>query len=272
VRERKRNLPITYDESTGLFHLRTKGTSYGLRITADGYLEHIYWGRDVRGASLDKLPQYRRVTFTPETPCPNGYIGSLDNLPQEYPSYGTADFRSPAFQVQLADGSTVSDLRYTNHRISPGKPELIGLPATYIENDTEATTLEIVLTDTLSGLQAYLQYTVFESYPAITRSARLLNSGKSPLRILRALSASVDLRTSNLEMLQLSGSWARERHVYTTPLRPGSQTVESRRGASSHQQNPFIALLSPNTTEEAGEVFAVNLVYSGNFLAQAEVD
>ena len=36
--------------------------------------------------------------------------------------------------------------------------------------------------------------------------------------------------------------------------------------------NPFLALVSPGTTRTHGEVFAMSLVYSGNFLAQAEVD
>lgn len=265
-------MPITHDQTTGLFHLYSQGVSYSLRATADGFLQHIYWGRAVRGKSLMQLPQYRRVSFSPETPCPKEFIGSLDTLPQEYPAYGTGDFRSPAFQVQLVDGSTISDLRFASHRIYKGKPELPGLPATYIEDDIEASTLEITLTDHVSGLQALLQYTIFENYPVITRNVRLTNGGKQPIRILRVLSASVDFPGADYELLQLSGAWARERHIWTTPLRPGSQAIESRRGASSHQHNPFIALLSPGATEDAGEVYAMNLVYSGNFLAQAEVD
>ncbi|OUC50151.1 hypothetical protein B7939_13515, partial [Eggerthia catenaformis] len=63
-----------------------------------------------------------------------------------------------------------------------------------------------------------------------------------------------------------------ERAVERRPLVTGVQSVESRRGASSHQQNPFIALLRKNVDEDHGEVYAFNLVYSGNFLAQIEVD
>ena len=44
------------------------------------------------------------------------------------------------------------------------------------------------------------------------------------------------------------------------------------RGHSSHQFNPFLALLRPDAGESAGEVIAAALVYSGNFLASAEVD
>ena len=73
-------------------------------------------------------------------------------------------------------------------------------------------------------------------------------------------------------LFNLHGAWARERHIERTPLISGNQSVESRSGASSHNQNPFIALLSKDATEEHGDVYGFSLVYSGNFLAQAEVD
>jgi alpha-galactosidase len=86
------------------------------------------------------------------------------------------------------------------------------------------------------------------------------------------MSASLDLPDSDWELLQLSGSWARERHVLVRPLTVGTQSVGSLRGASSHHHNPFVALKRPATTEEYGEVYGFGLVYSGNFLAEAEVE
>ncbi len=47
---------------------------------------------------------------------------------------------------------------------------------------------------------------------------------------------------------------------------------ESMRGVSSAYHNPFVALLDKNTTEENGNVFAMNLVYSGNFVGGADKD
>ena len=72
-------------------------------------------------------------------------------------------------------------------------------------------------------------------------------------------------------MLTLCGSWARERHIQTCSLAYGKQSVASARGGSSHQQHPFMALVSPGCTQEYGEVYAMHFVYSGNFLAQAEL-
>jgi alpha-galactosidase len=209
--------------------------------------------------------------FTPN-PDPADALLSLDTLPQEYPAFGNTDFRSPAYQVLQEDGSTVTDFAYRSYRIFPGKSALAGLPSTYVEGDAEADTLEITLADELLGLELILSYTVFRGFDAIARSAFFRNRGARPCTLLRALSASVDLPDSNFEMLHLAGDWARERNIVRAPLSPGMHSIESRRGASSHQHNPFLALVSPGTDEDTGEVFALSLVYSGNFIAQAEVD
>ena len=55
-------------------------------------------------------------------------------------------------------------------------------------------------------------------------------------------------------------------------LEHGTQSVYSMRGCSSHHYNPFLALKRRETTEGNGEVYGFSLVYSGNFLAQADVD
>ena len=61
-------------------------------------------------------------------------------------------------------------------------------------------------------------------------------------------------------------------YVETRKLAHGIQAVYSMRGCSSANYNPFIALKRPETTENSGEVIGFSLIYSGNFLAQAEVD
>jgi alpha-galactosidase len=164
------------------------------------------------------------------------------------------------------------DATYRSHRIVAGKPALEGLPATYVENQAEADTLEITLQDDLTGVQIVLSYTVFSALDAIIRSARFLNAGPQNLRLLRCLSMSIDFVDHDFDVLYLPGSWARERSVERCPLKQGTFSVESRRGTSSHQQNPFFALLDRSTTEYHGEVYGFSLVYSGNFLAQVEVD
>ncbi|MCM3693566.1 alpha-galactosidase [Neobacillus niacini] len=266
-------MAIHYNTETKTFHLKAKDTSYVLGVLRDGYLVHYYWGKGIG--------EYRHANFLQFVD--RGFSGnpyqqkddrtfSLDTLPQEYPQYGNTDFRKPAYQVQLENGSTVSDLRFVSHKIFQGKAPLEGLPATYVEGAEEAETLEITMEDTLIGLKVILSYTVFEQLNVIIRSVRFVNEGLESVKLLQALSVNVDFRDADFDFLHLHGAHVKERHIERKPLRHGIQSVESTRGASSHQHNPFIALLRKDTTEDSGEVYGFNFVYSGNFLAQAEVD
>ncbi len=263
---------IVFDSSNNTFHLQSERMSYIIQMVKPGYVAHLYWGKRLNSSNFSALFQIRERAFAPN-PEPSNPDLSLDTLPQEYPGYGNSDFRVPSFQVQLENGSTVVDLRYDGlHEISKGKPKLDGLPATYVEDDSEATTLHIQLADVVTGLTVILSYTVYENEDVIIRSVRFRNEGVERMKLLRALSFNIDFHDAGYDLLHLHGSWARERQLERRPLLTGMQSIESRRGASSHQHNPFFALLKKDATEDYGEVYAFNLVYSGNFLAQIEVD
>ena len=192
--------------------------------------------------------------------------------PQEYPGYGSTDLRTPAVELQFSDGTSATDFRYESHNIYAGKNKLNNLPATYVEDEDEAMTLELTLVDSLKNVKLILSYSVFEEFDAITRSVKIINESNEDVNINRVLSANVDFRDSDYELLQLSGAWARERHIIRKEIRSGSQSIGSRRGSSSHAQNPFMALVRKDTTEQHGEVYGFSLIYSGNFLANVEVD
>ena len=264
-------MSITNVPKTRTFFLHSPGTTYALAIGPLGILQHLYWGPRLRGGDLRHLGVHRECAFSPN---PEGFERhvSFDTLPAEYPIHGRGDFRSPAVEVAFADGDRTADLAYATHRIIPGKPKLPGLPSTYVERSSEADTLEIDLVDRKTKLQATLRYSVYAKRDAIVRSVAIHNGGKDRVTLGRVLSASLDFRDADLDFLQLSGAWARERAIVRRPLRSGIQSVESRRGTSSHQQNPFVALLRRGADEGQGDVYGFSLVYSGNFLAQAEVD
>jgi alpha-galactosidase len=166
----------------------------------------------------------------------------------------------------------VLDLRYAGHRIVRGKPAVTGLPATYVEDDDEATTVAVDLIDEPTQTAVTLSYTIFRDVPAIARSARIRNAGSGAVRLQCAMSASLDLPDADWDLVHLSGTWARERHVRTRRLELGRQSISSSRGSSGHQHNPFLALVRTGADEEHGEAIGVSLVYSGNFLAEVEVE
>lgn len=264
-------MAIYFNQENKSFHLQTKGTSYVMQVIGDNYLCSMYWGKKIRNFNSSNPLLFMDRGFSPN-PTFKDRTFSLDTIPQEYPAYGNGDYRSPAYQLQLGDGSTISDLRYKEHTIYSGKKPLNGLPAIYTETDEEADTLEITMVDEKIKLTVVLTYTAMNNYDAITRSVRFINEGNEDIKLLRVLSASFDFRDDEFELLSLTGGHINERNISKRPLVQGTQIIDSVRGASSHQQNPFFALLRKGTNEETGEVYAFNLVYSGNFMAQIQVD
>ena len=263
-------MPITYNEKSREFHLYNNKISYLIKILANEQLGQLYFGKRIPNReNHDYLVEntYRPVT---SYVFDDDYSFSLGNVKQEYPAYGTTDQRRPALDIKQPNGSRITDFKYVSHKIYAGKRKLTGLPATYVENESEATTLEINLYDELIQVTLCLQYTIFENSAAIARSVKFSNDSDQKYQLKTALS--LNLPDANYEWLQFSGAWGRERYLHKTPLRPGIQAINSARGASSHMQNPFVILKRPFTTEEQGEALGVSFVYSGNFLAQAEVD
>lgn len=263
---------IIYNQSEDIFHLQAKDSSYIMKVLETGHLAHLYWGRRLRDSNdFSELLNYKQRVLEPYLSKDNKDL-SLDILPQEYPAYGRTDFRQPAYQIELENGSRITELKYQDHEIKQGKEKLAGLPATYVESESEAETLKITLVDEVAEIKVVLSYTVYEDFAAITRSAKLINTGQQSLELNRALSASVDFKDNDFNLLQLSGAWSRERHVKRRELEHGIQSIESTRGASSPYQNPFLALERKNSDEQQGEVYGFSLVYSGNFLAQVQVN
>ncbi|WP_300261299.1 alpha-galactosidase [Clostridium sp.] len=262
---------INYNEDFNTFHLKTKNTSYVFKIMETGHLGHLYWGRKLKANNLEYFFRRRYFgSFCADTDNISGF--QLELLHQECSTFGATDLRSPSLEFQYEDGTSATDLRYKSYRVYEGKQKLSGLPAVYVERDEEATSLEIILVDSLKSLEVILTYNVFEEFDAITRSLKIVNNSDEKINIERVLSANVDFITDQFDFIQLSGSWGRERHILRNPLRSGSQAIESRRGASSHAQNPFMALCSKDANDEYGDVYGFSLVYSGNFLANVEVD
>lgn len=257
-------MPIEWRAEDGQLHLHNDRISQVLRVFEDGTLGQLHLG--------GVLPAGRSYRHLGPDPF-NGFANRVGNpVPLAYPTAGTGDFRVPALVVTGADGSTALGLRYRSHRIVAGKPAHAGLPSTYVEDDAEADTLEVSLGDEPSAVEVDLRFTLFRDRPVVARSATIRNGGSNPVTIECAMSLALDLPDADWVLLGLAGSWARERHVVERQLVQGRQSASSTRGASSHQQNPFIALRRPSTDEAHGEVYAFNLVYSGNFLAEVEVD
>ena len=263
-------MSISYKKETGVFQLNTAATSYILGLVdEEKFVGHIYYGKKL---GEDDVTYLMRTGEAPFVPSKNGRDRNsfLDAFPMEYPGSGVGDYREGAIGVRTKQGHEGVLPLYKSHKIYYGKPELAGLPATFGEA-SECETLELTLTDAVLGLEVTLFYTIFSSLDAITRSVRVKNSAKDTIYLTKVMSAVFDMDNDReFEMLTMHGSWARERRIQKKPVGYGKQSCGSMRGESSHQEHPFLALLEKGADQKHGDVYAMNFVYSGNFLAQVE--
>lgn len=262
-------MAIIYNEKNKSFQLDTENTSYVIGIVdAENFAGHAYYGKKLGNDDVTYLLRTNEAPFTPEKNS-RDRLSFLDCFPMEYPAGGIGDFRESAIVIKDKGGHRALSLSLVDFDICKGKEALEGLPATWGgEADTE--TLKLVLMDRTLGIKAVLSYSIFAGIDAVVRSVKLYNEGTESVTIERIMSASIDMDNKEYDKIVLHGSWARERHMDRTQLSYGVQSNSSLRGESGHQQQPFMALLEKTATQDTGEVYGINLLYSGNFLTLAD--
>lgn len=256
-------MSIFYDANQRTFTLSGGDVSYVLHIDDCGRVMNLYWGSRVPDGSIE--PHLENF------PSSASFDPAIAYLPSDLPTTGSGWYGTPAVSVLNAHGDDMVVAKYVSHEIYSGKRPIEGLPATYVESDSEAASLVLHLEDALTGLKIALKYTIYE-FGAITRSMELENGGAQNLVVRDAMAASVPLYGSDYDLIYLNGGWARERSVVRKPIGQAETRVYSERGASGHEKNPFIAVCDTSATEHSGNVWALNLIYSGSFLASVNVD
>lgn len=229
-------MAIIIDQEQKLITLHTKNTTYQMGVGNYGQLPHLYYGKRLTGDMRYLLTYYDRgFSGNPyEAECDKTY--SMDALPQEYPCFGNGDFRSPA---------------------------------AYDETGAESETLKAYLEDAPGGVRVTLLYGVFAELDIITRAVQITNCGTEAVHVEKAASAALDFMTGEFDVIHFHGRHGMERIFERTPVEHANQVFGSRRGASGHQQNPFVMLSGKQTGEDAGECYGCMLLYSGNFKAEA---
>ncbi len=261
-------MAIQYLEKERIFKLDTKNTTYMFGTTVEGYVGHIYYGKRLQHAGGSYLLRTEENPFTPSV-RKREKASFFDFFPMEYPTGGVGDYRESCLNIRNEEGRMGCELFYTSHEILKGKPEMEGLPGSF-GSEQEVETLELTCTDAILGIKVILSYSAFYENDIITRSVKVVNEGNQKLKLEKIYSACLDMDNQEYQMLSLHGSWARERHIQKNPVAYGKQLVSSAKGESGHQEHPFIALLTPGTTQEQGEVYGMHFVYSGNFIGQVE--
>ena len=260
---------IKFIEDKKIFKLDTKETSYILAIIDDEkFLGNVYYGKKVIDEDLNYLLRTEEMPFVPSKNN-RDRVPFYDTFNFEYPSHGIGDFRESALRIIDHNGHAYINLKYSKYEIYNGKRKLKDMPSTF-GNESECTSLEITLVDDVLRVEVVLIYTVLENLNAMTRSVKVKNNDKEKIKISKIYSLSLDFDGIDFDMITLNGSWGRERYIERKSVSLGKKSISSIQGKSSHQHNPFIALLDKKANDDYGNVYGFNFVYSGNFLAQVE--
>lgn len=254
----------------GVFTLRTKNSSYILRKTKFGHLEHIHYGVPVSEGDVPALELKNDIqTGSSVMYDPSDDTYCLDTMCLEWSGVGRGDYRQTPLEAKLSDGSFANDFVYEKHDIVRGCVPMNSLPNAYDDKD-EAETLIISLKERSHKLELRLYYTVFPESNVIARRTELINNSDGDISLRRFMSMSLDMLGSGYVMHSFDGGWIKETHRNMRPVEYGMYINSSTTGSSSNRHNPGFILSEKNTGEQHGKAWGFNLVYSGNHMGVVE--
>jgi alpha-galactosidase len=236
---------VTFDQGQQVFRLDGGNMTYAFGVNARGELQQMYWGGRLAAGDTFSRPVAEREWAS--------FDGSYTNTPQEYAGWGAGLFVEPALKITFADGNRDLVLHYESHTIrSDG--------------------VEVVLKDIERPIYVTLHYTVDAETGILARSATIENRGNEPVTVEQAAAAAWRLPPAHYMLNYLTGRWAGEWNLTQETLDAGARVIESRRGSTGHQANPWFALQQGNTDEDHGEVWFGSLAWSGSWRITVERD
>jgi alpha-galactosidase len=236
---------IQFDSARRVWLLTTQHNSYAMGVDSNGALQHLYWGAPLwRIADIaSAAPQRDLSSFDPGQ--------TVDR--EEYPGWGGPRYYEPALKLTRRNGDRDLVLRYVSH------------------NNTGDDELAVEMKDIKDDIQVVLHYRVFPKYGIIRRSATVRNRTAAPVTLESVQSATFNLPPGDgYRLTYLTGRWAAETQVNREPIREGRKVLESRKGHTSHNFNPWVAIDDGGATEEQGAVWFGALAWSGNWRITVE--
>src|SRR5205085_8263011 len=240
-------------QTSQAFRLDGGKSTYAFGVNERGELQTLYWGG--RLLTQDKIP---RALSLKEWAS---FDSSYSNTPQEYSGWGAGLFTEPALKVTFADGNRDLVLHFVN------------------ATPNGAQSLEILLKDISREVYVTLCYSMDSETGILARSASIENREKQAILLEQVAAAQWALPPSRYSLSYLTGRWAGEWTLNQEPIHPGARVIESRRGSTGHQANPWFAIsrdssqkvVGPITAdEEHGEVWFGALAWSGSWRISVE--
>jgi alpha-galactosidase len=230
---------IVFIEKQKLWLLQSNGATYAFGVNERGELQHLYWGKRLGSEDFSAAHSLRGWA---------SFDLSTTTTPQEYPGWGAGLYVEPALKATFENGNREVVLHYLQHQIK--------------NND-----LDITLKDEDSSLFVHLHYRVYPDYGIIERSARIENRTSDVVTLESAQSAAWTLPPGTSYRLHyLTGRWAGEWQLQSEVLQVGKRVIESRRGSTGNEANPWFAIDQMGETDENhGPVWFGELAWSGSW-------
>ena len=262
---------IKYFEKTRVFHLQTKNTSYIINVLPSGHLGNLFFGKKLDFESdYDKLVLKNNIEVGSQVIYDsNDKTFNLNTAFLEMPTFGKGDFREPMCHIRLNDGSRLTNFLFLSYQILANKPNFKPLPQA---RDNNTPTLEITLFDEVSFLYIKLYYSIYYDEDVITRRAVIINDSENNCILEKALSMNLDLNNDDFVLSTFDGAWIKERMLNQQKLKPGIIKIDSKKGVSSSDHNPFFMIANESTTEKFGNCYGFALIYSGSYEANIELN
>jgi len=238
---------IHFDQVGKVFRIDAAGVTYVFGINNRNELQPVYWGGQVNVD--DRFPS------TMAKPEAASFDSSVTTTLNEYSGWGAGLFVEPALKVSFPDGNRDLVLCYVSHSIKGEE-------------------LTITLKDIERDLFVDLHYLVDHETGIIGRSAVITNRTKTQVTIEEAVAATWSLPSgTDYSLRYLTGRWAGEWNLQKQPIRPGETVLESKRGSTGHQNNPWFAIeRGDHPDEESGDVWFGALAWSGSWRISVEQD
>jgi alpha-galactosidase len=258
-------IKITGDK-TPTFHLNSEKTSYIFGVLPSGVLSHFYYG-----ALLNEPIDLRAFDFKPALPLGsstqfthNNETLDLNITLVECATYGKGDYKTPSLHLEDHEGFRSLIFLYQGYEIIKNH-HIEGLPQAE-KNET----LKVILKEKDVDIVVHLFYTIYDDYNVIVRSQAVINKTSEPITIDKVASMNLDIAKEDLDLITFDGAWIKERTLNRRVLYHGITTIDSKKGVSSADHNPFFMVLDTDATLHHGNVYGFNLIYSGSFEATIE--
>ncbi len=230
---------VRYLPAKKLWILETQRTTYALGVNQKNELQNVYWGGRI--TRDDDVPAARLPgSFAFESP------EGIQN--EEYPAWGGMRYAEPCVKITQANGNRDVVLNYVSHQIN-------------------GEDLRITVKDIQTDLMVDLEYRVYPANDVIRKRAVIRNQTAENAVVESAQSGVWYMPPGDgYRLSYLAGRWAGETQLHREPLGPGKKILESRRGETSNQANPWFAVDEQGkASEELGRVWFGALGWSGNW-------